>query len=333
MIVRQADARLPIWPDAVRGGPNALLRSAFFAGIHSKKRRVLGIQTGPDVEPEGVVIAAQDGVTVKYAGTQLNQYDADVFFEVMHRSRRERLGVEAVFAGYSFLQAIGRDDSRSSYQDLDNSLRRLKRGTIDVQWTAGHRPYIYVGSLIADYTRETETKAYHITLSPKILTLFAPSSWTQIEWDERMKLRGKPLALWLHSYFSTHARPFPVSIAFLKEKTGSLTTLLKHFRVELRSALQAIQEAIGWAVQWDGDLITVTRPPSGAQGRLLLRTEQRDKMLDAGSKAVRSSRARLERRVERASHKPSRNQQHDASDLTRAESIFKALFQQAEIEH
>jgi hypothetical protein len=34
--------QLPSWPEPVRGGPNALLRSALFAGIHSKKRRELG---------------------------------------------------------------------------------------------------------------------------------------------------------------------------------------------------------------------------------------------------------------------------------------------------
>jgi hypothetical protein len=68
--------QLPMWPEPVRGGPNAVLRSALFAAIYSKKRRKLGIQTSPEKEPEGITIAAQDGITIKYAGTQLNQYDA-----------------------------------------------------------------------------------------------------------------------------------------------------------------------------------------------------------------------------------------------------------------
>jgi hypothetical protein len=43
----QRAAQLPSWPEPVRGGPNALLRSALFAGIHSKKRQVLGTRPGP----------------------------------------------------------------------------------------------------------------------------------------------------------------------------------------------------------------------------------------------------------------------------------------------
>lgn len=59
--------------------------------------------------------------------------------------------------------------------------------------------------------------------------MFAPASWTQLEWDERQAIKGKPLAQWLHSYYSTHAAPFPVTLAFLHEKSGSPTTLLKPF--------------------------------------------------------------------------------------------------------
>src|SRR4051794_40314994 len=80
--------QLPMWPEPVRGGPNAILRSALFAGIHSKKRQVLGTSSGPDREPEGVPVAAQDGIKITFAGRQLNQYDADVFFEALHRARK-----------------------------------------------------------------------------------------------------------------------------------------------------------------------------------------------------------------------------------------------------
>jgi hypothetical protein len=264
-----------MWPDAVRGGPNVLLRSAFFAGIKSGKRRALGIQTSPEREPDGVEIAAQDGVSIKYAGTQLNQYDADVFFEALHLSRRSALGTEALFTGASFLYSIGRSRNNLNYEDLDNSLRRLKRGVVDVSWNLGFRKYVFCGSLIASYTRETQTKLYRISLSPEIKTLFAPASWTQIEWEERRRLMGKPLAQWLHSYFCTHARPYPVSAAFLKEKTGSPTKLLKHFKVELRSALQSMRQLIGWDVQLSGDLVTVRRTPTNSQTRHLVKTAAR----------------------------------------------------------
>jgi hypothetical protein len=84
---RRPALQLPLWPEPVRGGPNALLRSAFFAGIHSKKRKELGVRVKPDEPKRAVTIAAQQGITIQYAGDQLNQYDADVFFEALHRAR------------------------------------------------------------------------------------------------------------------------------------------------------------------------------------------------------------------------------------------------------
>ena len=90
--------QLPFWADPVRGVPNALLRSAFFAAIHSKKRRQLGIQKRPEKPPEGIIIAAQKGDVIKFAGTQLNQYDADVFLKHYTEHVSIRLELSASFA-------------------------------------------------------------------------------------------------------------------------------------------------------------------------------------------------------------------------------------------
>jgi len=62
-----------------------------------------------------------------------------------------------------------------------------------------------------------------------------------------------------------------VSAAFLHEKTGSPTKLLKHFRTELKNALATLEQVLGWKASWKADLVTVTRPPSASQARHLLR--------------------------------------------------------------
>lgn len=280
--------QLPLWPDRVRGGPNAILRSALFAGIASKKRQILGIQTRPEKKPEGVTIAAQDGIKITYAGVQFNQYDADVFFETLHRARRDALGTECRFTGAEFLKSIGRSRNNSNYEDLDESLDRLRRGSLDLEYEVGGRRYVFSGSLVASYVRETTTKLYKVTFAKEIQALFMPATWTQIEWDERIALMGKPLAQWLHSYFSTHAKPYPVSAAYLQEKSGSPTKLLKHFKPELKRAFAAMNEAIGWEFSWDGDLVILTRPPSEAQGRHLARkAAKRQAIQNAGKSQQR----------------------------------------------
>ncbi|MBV8811086.1 MAG: replication initiator protein A [Acidobacteriaceae bacterium] len=261
--------QLPLWPEPVRGAPNTLLRSAFFAAIHSKKRRKLGSQTKPEEEPEGVIIAAQDGISIKYAGTQLNQYDADVFFEALHRARHHPLETECFFRGYDFLKAIGRSDAEGNYEDLDHSLRRLRNGTVDLEWKINGRHYIFTGSLVASYVREKNSKLYKITFAKEIRDLFGPACWTQLEWEERMLLKGHPIAQWLHSFYSSHAEPFPLSLAYLHQKTGSTRPLLKNFRTDLKNALTALEKKLGWKTIWKDDLLTIVRRPSAAQIRHL----------------------------------------------------------------
>ncbi len=273
--------QLPIWPESVRGGPNAILRSALFAGIHSKKRQILG--TPPTAQARSVLvpIASQDGIDLKFAGTQFNQYDADLFFETVHRARRSS-DTSCTFQGAELLRAIGRCDSKRSYDDLEQSLDRLRWSSVDIHWEANGRRYRFSGGLINNYIREETTKRYQVNFAKEILTLFAPASWTQLEWEERQALLGQPLAQWLHSYYSTHAAPFPVSVAFLHEKSGSPTTLLKHFKTELKKALAVLEAELGWTAAWKKQLVTVTRKPTGSQTRHIIRSvakAQRQKAL------------------------------------------------------
>jgi TrfA protein len=261
---------LPGWPDAKRGAPNTLLRSALFAAIHSKKRRRLGIQPKPHKEPEGILIAAQDGIHIKYAGTQLNQYDADVFFEALHRARGHALPTECIFTGYNFLKAIGRSNAPGNYEDLDESLRRLRDGRVEIDWKApSGKKWHYEGGLIAGFKREETTKLYKVTFTRDILALFAPACWTQLEWEERMALKGKPLAQWLHNFYCSHAPAFPLSFQYLHEKSGSQRTVLRNFRIDLKNALATLEKKLHWKAGWEGDVLTVKRQPSASQIRHL----------------------------------------------------------------
>ncbi len=270
MEIRRIAAQLPIWPDRVRGGPNALLRTALFAGVPSRFRKILEYRSSAAVEPEGVVVASQDGITMLYTGTQLNQYDADVFFEVLQRARRSPLGEAATFAGADFLRSIGRTASKRDYEDLDMSLRRLTRGIVDVKWKIQQRPLAYTGSLIADFVRETDSRLYRINLSPSIKSLFEQSSFTMLEWEERLRLLRNPLAQWLHSYYSTHAKPFAVTVAFLQKTAGQETARPRDFAKALRVAFGILEAELGWSVEWlSPTLIQVSRSPSDAQARHL----------------------------------------------------------------
>ena len=62
-------------------------------------------------------------------------------------------------------------------------------------------------------------------------------SHTLIDWEQRMALKGKDLARWLQLYIRSHAKPYPVKVATLRDLSGSRAKALKNFRAKLRVAL------------------------------------------------------------------------------------------------
>ena len=74
--------QLPLWPEAKRGAPNAVLRGALFAAIQGKGRIALDRE----------LLAAQNGITIRYTGWQLTQSDLDVWEQVLHLARTQALG-------------------------------------------------------------------------------------------------------------------------------------------------------------------------------------------------------------------------------------------------
>ena len=68
--------QLPLWPEPKRGAPNAVLRGALFAAVHKDRRYM-----------DRELLAAQDGIKVRFTGKQLDQSDLDVWEQVLHLAR------------------------------------------------------------------------------------------------------------------------------------------------------------------------------------------------------------------------------------------------------
>ena len=245
--------QLPVWPAATRGAPNAVLRGALFAAVH-KDRRYL----------ESELLAVQDGITVRFTGKQLDQADLDVWEQALHLARTQALGTKCYFTARGFLKALGRRPGKSGLDWLESVFSRLS--ATDVQITYEGRTYF--GSLIEEGMREEETGRYVLEINPKLAKFFGPTRWTQLDWAQRQRLRGKPLALWLHGFYASHAAPYPLTVAYLHKLSGSQTKQLRYFKKNLLQALRDL-EAVGaiqaFAIQ--DDLVhvqTVPRPKTPA---------------------------------------------------------------------
>lgn len=245
-----------MWPNHIRGVPNAILRSALFGAIAKGER---AFQTR-------VKKASVDGVMVIHTGPQLDQADLDVWQHCLHIARIEGTGTRIYFTASSFLQAIGRDAGKTQYEWLKDAFARLSSSAVEV--ADGKKAYF--GPLLHHGVRDDVIDKYVIEINPAIIAIFGTDGWTGIEYEIRQTLQKQPLAQWLHGFYSSHARPYPFKVATLRQLCGSRNKLLRGFKRELLGALAKLTEATGWTCEIDGDdLVRVTKTPSLAQRKNL----------------------------------------------------------------
>ncbi len=252
--------RLPLWPDAVRGVPNLALRSALFGVIRRGPRRAMMRETIP----------CTSDFEIRYTGFRLDQADLDVWETALHLAREHHMGNRVEITERALLKALGRAYGKSGREWLKNCAARLSANTLEVT----HQRFTYGGSLLQDFYRDDDTGLYVLVLNPKMVVVFGMDTWTQVDWDIRQELIGQPLAQWLHGFYASHAKPFPVSVGKLHEWCGSEDESIRSFKQNLKVALGLVKDASekhGMHFKADifGDLVHVERQPSKSQRKHL----------------------------------------------------------------
>lgn len=279
-----AGSRMPPWPETVRGVPNGVLRSALFGAIGRCKRARLDRE----------LIASVEGVVIWYSGMQLDQTDLDVWEGILHLSRNADLVQPIQFGARQFLRLIGRGgpngDSlgKGDRKWLKSVITRLAGANVELR----QGPYTYIGSLINEVLLDDTNGQYMLTLNPRMRVLFSRDAYTGVDWTIRRSLQGYPLAQWLHGYYSTHARPYPLNVDTLHSLCGSKTgasaktemakeRALRCWRTAtLEPALQLLEKAHNDCGQYfrskisPGGLVTVERTPTIAQKKHLQKRGQ-----------------------------------------------------------
>ena len=251
--------QLPLWPEPVRAVPNGFLRSALFGAIAKGRRRYIN----------GEDLAAVDGVTIRYKGERLDQGDLDVWESVLHAVRLQELGSQCRLTSYALLKLMGKTDTGKNRATLNKRITRLVASALTVK----QGRYSYIGSLLSFAAKDEETQEWVIELDAKLRPLFAADQFTQIDWAVRHELDGKPLAQWLHGFYASHAKPFPMKVETLLRLCGSESEL-RRYRQTLGEALDAVAEASathgeGFSYEVRGDLVHVEKKAQGAQRRHL----------------------------------------------------------------
>lgn len=257
---------LELWPDAVRGVPNAVLRGALF-GV-SQRRKTHKTRT---------VIAALDGYEIRFKGETFNQTDLDLWEMLLHLARLQPLGTEVEFTANSLLKELGRGTGKSQHEQLKEELMRLITGGVEITWTKEKKAF--AGALVSSYFRDDETGRYVVKFNPDMAKLYGVGN-TLIDWAERQALGNNSLAKWLHGFYASHAKPFHYKVETIYGLCGSTIERLGDFRKLLRSALAQLVEvgAIkSWSIDPKTDLVEVVNVPSQTQLKHLAKTPKRPK--------------------------------------------------------
>jgi len=252
---QEVQMQLPMWGDRIRGVPNSVLRSALFTATRRGKRQYFERQK----------IASVDGISVVFTGPRLDQADLDVWEQCIHIARTSALGTRISFTAHSFLKSIGRHTDGRSHDWLKGAFARLASSVVELK--DGKRAYF--GGLISYGLRNDETGFYELELNPQIASLYNDDSWTGQDWEQRKKLMGKPVALWLHGFYSTHQAPYDYKIETLWKLCGSETKELKEFKRGLSENLQYLSKATDWICRIEDSKVQIFKTPEQLVKRLV----------------------------------------------------------------
>ena len=237
---------LSTWREDRRGSPNSFLRSALFAAIQGKDRADL----------KKAELFSQQGITITYTGQQLNQEDMTIWLALVDLMKKDPLGTKCQFTGNGILKYMGLGTGGSAHERLDDAILRMTACAVVIKTGT----QTYMGNLIHDCIIDEHTKHYKLTLNRHLIKLFGDSDWTAIDWEQRKQLRNKPLCLKLHEYYSSHDKPFPISLEFLLNLTGCRNSQKASFKRQIKTALEELFK-IGFLKSYsiEGNIVKIER--------------------------------------------------------------------------
>ena len=255
--------KLELWPDEVRGVPNAILRGALF-----------GVGQERTVHKKRTLVAAVEGYEIRFKGETFNQTDLDVLEGMLHLAMPHPLGKRVEFTVHSFLKALGRGTSGKHHEEFKEQVMRLVTGGIEITDTKAR--VTFMGTLVSKAFREEDSGRYVVIFDKDMLNLYE-AGYSHIDWSQRMALGKSTLAKWLHGFYATHAKPYPYKVETLHNLCGSADKSLRSFRQKLKKALDelvCVRAIDSWIID-QNDLVTVQRTPSRAQQKHINRTTKR----------------------------------------------------------
>ncbi|WP_158414120.1 plasmid replication initiator TrfA [Geoalkalibacter subterraneus] len=229
-IIAQAE-KLPAWSNDSRAIPNEIVRSEVFG------MAVKGVKREWMVNHE---VRCWKGNRILFTGETLDQRDLDVWLAVLHFFRDKDLYHPLYLTAGDILDVLGKSKGKNNYERLKESMRRLKKVTIEIISDFRH----FAGGFITSFDYDFSRKKYKVMIDPGMAKLFA-LEFTRIEWPVRRTIKGD-LARWLHCYINSHdatvKEPSKIHLGKIKELARiSPERPLNKVRFDVHSAMESLK--------------------------------------------------------------------------------------------
>lgn len=222
----------PSWPEDRRCASNEILRSSLFAVVKKGERAPL----------QDVKIGAWGDDEIYFTGVQLDQYDLDVWFELLHLYRNTQMGTKVYFTLREFLKALGKSASGQNARALKLSFARLQAGGVRLRSISAKRSY--QGSLLEKAFEDEESDKWCVIFNPDLLPLFTHAT-TWIPWEVRKSLSSS-LSKWLINWICTHEAkpdaPQKIKLENIQKLSGCSYAEKKTLKRDVIKSLKELQE-------------------------------------------------------------------------------------------
>lgn len=251
----QVPTQLPLWKESKRSAPNELIRSALF-NVRNRQ------QPKQFFQDEELATIGKD-ITILYSGPELRQDDEDVWLQALHLARNTTITTETsiTFTPSAFRKALKWPKTGFYNKKLRDCLTRLSTTSLTIhseRFKKGHNL-----SLVRKFNYEIGGKAldqWELWFEPEIVALFGGNKYSEIDWNKRLGL--PPLAKWLHTFYQSHKKPYPLKVESLMRACGTKASTLKGFRRSLREAMDKLV-TIGYFTNYEidpeSDLVKVVK--------------------------------------------------------------------------
>jgi len=255
----------PDWPDDRRGAPNEVIRSAIFGVVRTGRRKLVA----------NLPVAGPAGSSISITGWRLDQYDLDIWLEVMHLARSAKPGETVRFTLHSMLQRL-HSTAHSGANDFKWIHRRLQSLTQTTISFDDGRFIGTAGALLSAFQIDTVTGEAVVKTNPELRALW--ESITHLDIEQRRSLGQNQLAKAMHAMLASHVTWMPIRLDTLMARVGAEVARVRAFKAALEVVLDGFK-ARGWIHGYtvgrgDGGLVEIdkVRPPTQVRAAQRLQT-------------------------------------------------------------